>query len=112
MPPQQCKRLMQFCLAGGFGLCSRPSPPSDWRCTMSSVLENSTELTRTRHAEGMAAYCREGMRLAQAIGNRGPVRFDAAGRLHPDILSAYWKHGFYIFEGVIAQEEIEELRRD
>jgi Phytanoyl-CoA dioxygenase (PhyH) len=79
---------------------------------MSSVLENVTELTRARHAEGMAAYCREGMRLAQEIGNRSPVRFDAHGRLHPDILSAYWKHGFYIFEGVIDAEEIEELRRD
>ena len=23
-----------------------------------------------------------------------------------------WKHGFYIFEGVVGREEIEELRRD
>ena len=79
---------------------------------MSNVLEGSAELTRARHAQGMAAYCREGLQRAREIGNRGPVRFDASGRLHPDILAAYWKHGFYIFEGVIGAEEIEELRRD
>lgn len=71
-----------------------------------------TEPTRAKHLEGMAAYQQEGMRLAQAIGNRGPARFDAQGRLHPDILAAYWKHGYYIFEGVIDQTEIEALRHD
>src|SRR6185295_10471962 len=68
--------------------------------------------TRARHAEGMAAYREQGLRIAREIGNRGPVRFDANGRLHPDILAAYWKHGFYIFEGVVGKDEIEELRRD
>jgi ectoine hydroxylase-related dioxygenase (phytanoyl-CoA dioxygenase family) len=60
----------------------------------------------------MAAYGEEGVRLAQAIGNRGPVRFDANGRLDADIVSAYWKHGYYIFEGVVGADEIEALRRD
>ena len=68
---------------------------------MTSVSGATAELTRARHAEGMAAYCREGLRIADEIGNRGPVRFDADGRLHPDILDAYRKHGFYIFEGVL-----------
>jgi hypothetical protein len=60
----------------------------------------------------MEAYGREGMRRAREIGNRGPVRFDANGRLHPDVVSAYWQHGYYVFEGVIGQAEVDELRRD
>lgn len=79
---------------------------------MNTVTEATAELTRAQHAQSMEAYGREGLRLAEEIGNRGPVRFDANGRLHPDILAAYWKHGFYIFEGVVAPQEIEELRRD
>lgn len=79
---------------------------------MNDVAEANTELTAASHAAGMTAYREEGMRRAREIGNRGPVRFDSEGRLHPDILAAYWKHGFYIFEGVIGQQEIEELRRD
>ena len=51
-------------------------------------------LTRATHAQGMAAYQREGLRRAREIGNFGPVRLDAHGRLHSDILAAYWKHGF------------------
>ncbi len=68
--------------------------------------------SRAEHAAGMAAYHREGLRLAREIGNRGPVRFGADGALHPDILAAYWQHGFYVFEGVVNAAEIEELRRD
>ena len=79
---------------------------------MDTASPATTEPTRAKHAEGMAAYLQQGLRRAQEIGNRGPVRFDADGRLHPEILSAYWKHGYYIFEGVIGQAEIDELRRD
>jgi hypothetical protein len=79
---------------------------------MNTVADAHQELTRAKHAEGMVAYQKEGLRRAQEIGNKGPVRFDANGRLHPDILAAYWKHGYYIFEGVVGQDEIEALRRD
>ena len=79
---------------------------------MSSVLDKSTELTRDEHAKRMEAYGRDGVRRAQEIGNRGPVRLDDNGRLHPDILAAYWRHGYYVFEGVVSQDEVEELRRD
>lgn len=79
---------------------------------MSSVLEKNPELTRNEHAKRLEAYGREGVRRAAEIGNRGPVRFDDHGRLHPDILAAYWRHGYYIFEGVVSQAEVEELRRD
>jgi len=70
----------------------------------------TTELTRAEHAVAMADYLADGERRAQAIGNRGPARFDASGRLHPDILDAYREHGFYVFEGVVDQAEVAELR--
>jgi hypothetical protein len=77
---------------------------------MTDVHEATRELTRAEHAAAMADYVRDGERRAREIGNRGPVRFDAEGRLHPDILDAYWEHGFYVFEGVIGAKELEELR--
>ncbi|MDP7540272.1 MAG: phytanoyl-CoA dioxygenase family protein [Alphaproteobacteria bacterium] len=71
-----------------------------------------TAMTRAEHAEGMAAYHAEGLRLAGDIGNRGPVRFGPDGALHPDIVAAYWQHGYYVFEGVVGTDEVEALRRD
>jgi hypothetical protein len=79
---------------------------------MENVLESNAEPTRAGHAARMAAYGEAGLRLASEIGNRGPARFDESGRLHPDILAAYREHGFYVFEGVISQEEVKELRRE
>lgn len=79
---------------------------------MSAVLDANATLTRAQHAQGMAAYQQAGLKLANDINNRGPARFDANGKLHQDILDAYWKHGYYIFEGVVSQAEVEELRRD
>ena len=49
----------------------------------------------------MQAYLREGEKRAFALGNRGPIRFTATGELHPDIVEAYWRCGFYVFEGVL-----------
>jgi hypothetical protein len=68
------------------------------------------ELTRAEYTARMADYVRDGERRAEQIGNRGPVRFDEHGRLHPDILSAYREHGFYVFEGVVDADELAELR--
>ena len=68
--------------------------------------------SRAEHAAGMAEYLRAGERLAGEIGNRGPIRFDGNGRLHADILDAYWSHGFYVFEGVIGPGEVDALRAD
>jgi hypothetical protein len=31
-----------------------------------------------------------GTKRAYEIGNRGPIRYDAEGNIHPDILEAYW----------------------
>ena len=34
------------------------------------------------------------------------------GRLLPQILESYWTHGFYVFQGVVGPEELQELRAD
>ena len=62
------------------------------------------------HAAQMADYMREGQRLGREIGNRGPIRFKAGTTLADDILDAYWRHGFYVFENVIDEQELTELR--
>jgi hypothetical protein len=60
----------------------------------------------------MQAYLQEGERRAYELGNRGPIRFTADGRLHPDILAAYWRCGFYVFEGVLQPEELADIDAD
>lgn len=60
----------------------------------------------------MQAYLAEGEHRAFALGNRGPIRFDADGRVHPEILEAYWRTGFYVFEGVLGAEELADIERD
>ncbi len=77
-----------------------------------SASDSVTTPTRAEHAAGMAAYKEEGLRLADEIGNRGRIRLTDDGRLHPDILAAYWRQGFYVFEGLIDGDELAELRRD
>ena len=64
------------------------------------------------HARAMADYIAEGTRRAYEIGNRGPIRRDANGMLDQSILDAYSEHGFYVFEGVVSDEELKELRSD
>ncbi|MBS0223926.1 MAG: phytanoyl-CoA dioxygenase family protein [Proteobacteria bacterium] len=60
----------------------------------------------------MQAYLRQGERKAFALGNRGPIRFTASGELHPDIVEAYWRCGFYVFEGVLKADELADIERD
>jgi hypothetical protein len=60
----------------------------------------------------MQAYLRDGERRAAGLGNRGPIRFTPAGELHPDIVEAYWRCGFYIFEGVLKADELADIERD
>ncbi len=79
---------------------------------MNHVSTPATEPTRAEHAATAAAYLKAGEERARALANRGPVRFGADGGLHPDILEAYWKHGFYVFEGVVGAAELDELRAD
>lgn len=60
----------------------------------------------------MRDYLRAGEARARALGNRGPLRLTAAGALAPDILDAYWRTGFYVFEGVLGAEELADLEAD
>jgi Phytanoyl-CoA dioxygenase (PhyH) len=60
----------------------------------------------------MAAYRRAGEARAQALGNRGPIRFDADGALAAEILEAYWRVGFYVFTGVLSAEELVDIEAD
>jgi hypothetical protein len=60
----------------------------------------------------MRAYLAEGERRAFALGNRGPIRFTADGAVHPDILDAYWRCGFYVFEGVLGAAELADIEAD
>jgi hypothetical protein len=69
-------------------------------------------LTAAEHARLMRDYARDGEARAWALGNRGPIRFAADGRLDPAILDSYWTHGFYVFEGVVGPEELAEMRAD
>lgn len=62
--------------------------------------------------EAMQAYFRDGVERARALGIRGPLRFDADGRLHPDIVDAYRRHGFYILAGVYSAGEVAEVRKE
>ena len=58
------------------------------------------------------AYLKDGERRAFELGNRGPIRFTADGALHPDILDAYRRCGFYVFEGVLGEEELADVEAD
>jgi len=77
-----------------------------------AVLEMDKPLKAEDHAQSMVDYIRMGTEQAYAIGNRGPIRMDANGKLEKDILDAYWEHGFYVFEDVVGTEELEELRAE
>lgn len=60
----------------------------------------------------MQVYMKEGERRAYELGNRGPIRFNSDGSLHKDITEAYWRCGFYIFEGVLRAEELADIEAD
>ena len=49
---------------------------------------------------------------ALALGNRGPLLVDEGGRVDESILDAYWRTGFYVFEGVLEASEVAELQRE
>jgi|TARA_B100002003_G_scaffold46607_4_gene41899 hypothetical protein len=62
------------------------------------------------YSDSMTDYQQAGEQRLSEIGNRGPVILDADGKLDQTILDAYWKQGFYIFEGVISANEVAGLR--
>lgn len=60
----------------------------------------------------MARYKSEGTEKALAMSNRGPITFGPDGKLDPAILEAYWREGFYVFEGVVGPEERQDIEND
>jgi hypothetical protein len=70
----------------------------------------SLQPTAQDHRKVMEEYGRAAEARAYALGNRGPIRFTADGKLDPAILDSYWKHGFYVLQGVVGPEELAELR--
>lgn len=60
----------------------------------------------------MVRYRREGEARAERLGNRGPLTFTPDGDVDPAILDAYGRHGFYVFEGVLASGELDDIERD
>ena len=77
-----------------------------------SVATASRPLSAADHVRVMSEYGRRAEARAYALGNRGPIRVGADGKLLPEILDAYWANGFYVFEGVVGPEELAELRAD
>jgi hypothetical protein len=63
-------------------------------------------------AAAMQTYLRDGEKRAYALGNRGAIRFTSDGKIHSDILNAYWRCGFYVFEGVLGQKELADIEAD
>ena len=63
-------------------------------------------------AEAMKQYLEDGQRAALDLDNRGPIEFDQQGRLAQSILDAYSKYGFYVFTGVLSEEECQDLEAD
>ena len=63
-------------------------------------------------ADAVKKYIIEGQAKAIALPNRGPLTLDDDGNIHPDILNAYSEYGFYIFEGALSEDELNDLKSD
>ena len=63
-------------------------------------------------AEEMRRYLIAGEQAATNLDNRGPIRFKANGQLEDDIVAAYSRYGFYVFESVLGEEELEDITTD
>jgi len=64
------------------------------------------------YRQSLAPYVEAGVERASKLGNRGPVKFGSDGALAADILEAYWRTGFYVFEGLVDPDEISQLQSD
>ena len=63
-------------------------------------------------ADSMREYLINGQKMALEMDNRGSIVFDADGSLAPHIVEAYDKYGFYVFTGVLGEEELEDIKQD
>ncbi|MBT6350505.1 MAG: phytanoyl-CoA dioxygenase [Halieaceae bacterium] len=63
-------------------------------------------------ADAMRAYLLEGQERSLALPNRGPLVFTDTGELAENIRTAYSEFGFYILEGVLGEEELDDIKAD
>ena len=78
-------------------------------------ISKSIEACAARYGEQAAAmrdYLLAGQEAALALDNRGPIEFDTSGKLAQHILDAYSKYGFYVFTGVLTEEECKDIEAD
>jgi ectoine hydroxylase-related dioxygenase (phytanoyl-CoA dioxygenase family) len=69
-------------------------------------------VTASKYNEDQQTYVDAGIERASILGNRGPVRFEQDGTLAKDILDAYWRTGFYVFENLVDADEIRLLQKE
>ena len=78
-------------------------------------ISKSIEACAARYGEQAAAmrdYLVAGQDAALALDTRGPIEFDASGKLAQHIQDAYSTYGFYVFTGVLTEEECEDIEAD
>ena len=63
-------------------------------------------------SQAMKDYLLAGEQQALALNNRGPLVFDEHDRVDQRILDAYAEFGFYIYEGVLGEQELDDIKAD
>ena len=63
-------------------------------------------------ADAMRAFLIAGHEKAVQMENRGPIVFDDQGKLASHILDVYRKYGFYVFTGVLKNDELQDIEAD
>ena len=53
-------------------------------------------ISTQEYSDSMREYLEKGKNLALSMNNRGPIRRQTNGMLHPSILDAFNEYGFYI----------------
>ncbi len=63
-------------------------------------------------SQAMRDFLLDGQERALALPNRGPIRFTEGGDLDVRIRQAYSDYGFYIFENVLSELELKDIKED
>ncbi|MEC8429373.1 MAG: phytanoyl-CoA dioxygenase family protein, partial [Pseudomonadota bacterium] len=82
---------------------------------MKQDISKSIDACAAHYADDSAAmrqYLLDGERAAYELPNRGPICFDEQGNLAQEILEAYLSYGFYVFEGVLKAEELQDIQQE
>ena len=80
---------------------------------MNEDISNSIEACAQYYGndtDAMRDYLKNGEISALALDNRGPIKFDKNGNFEESIKNAYSKYGFYIFENVLSNEELTDIK--